>query len=259
MRAAGIETGGTRRARICFGPIRSEILKARSYPPMTVAALAIVAFSVISSAYLTYMAWSKPDEAAGLVPSAAYQLALPVQQVGFALMGALVLYMDEAQGMAPALLAVPDRGRLLAAKVATSAGLSAAVASLTAAAAYGTHAMVLALVGDGADAGAGGIVRVGVLVAWWTALSVLVTSLSLLTRRSMPVLVLALAMMLALSSVLRGITPAATWLPDQLALCLYQVPPPSGGIGMPSALAGLACWLATAYAGAWASLARWGA
>lgn len=57
----------------------------------------------------------RTDGAAGLVPSSAYQFALPLEQVGFALMGALVVYMDETGGMATSLLAVPRRGRLLAA------------------------------------------------------------------------------------------------------------------------------------------------
>ncbi|MDY2788582.1 MAG: hypothetical protein SOU05_04160 [Atopobium sp.] len=248
-------TRDIRRQRIFLRTLESEFLKAGFYPPITVTALAIVLFSAVASAYLTYMAWARPDAAAGLTPFSAYQFALPAEQVGFALLGALVLYMDETV-MVRTLLAVPNRGRLLATKVAVSAALSAGISALSVSAAYGASIAVLAVLGCGASADVGGFVRVGSLVAWWAALSVLVTLLSVLVRKSMPVLVVSLAMMLALSPVLRSLTAAAAWLPDQLALCLYQVSPSEGSIGMPTAAVGLALWLVAAYAGARASLAR---
>jgi hypothetical protein len=259
MQAAGTKAEGTRRRNAFLGPLRSELLKAGSCPLMVGTVLAVVAFSAIASVYLTYMAWSRPDEAAGLMPSSAYQLALPLEQVGFALMGALVLYMDEAKGMPQALLAVPRRGRLLAAKLGTSAIWAAFTAVLSVGVAYASRTAALALIGGTVDVGApaGGLVRIEALVLWWTLLSVLVTSLSVLARRSMPVLVLSLAMMLVLSSLLRGIAPAAAWLPDQLALCLYQLPSASGDVGTAAALIGLGVWLAVFLMGARLSIARW--
>lgn len=256
MQATHMETRGTRRSGF-LGPLRSELLKAGSCPLMVGTSLAIVAFSAISSAYLTYMAWSWPDEAAGLTPPSAYQFALPIEQVGFALLGTLVLYMDEEKGLAPSLLAVPRRGMLLASKVATSAVWAVGTAVLSVGVAYATRTMVLALVMDTVGAPAESLVRIEALVLWWTVLSVLVTSLAVLVRRSMPILVLSLAMMLMLSSVLRGITPAAAWLPDQLALCLYQLMLPAGSMSAHTAIAGLAVWVAGSSVGAWLSIARW--
>ncbi len=256
MQATHMETRGTRRSGF-LGPLRSELLKAGSCPLMVGTSLAIVAFSTISSAYLTYMTWSRPDAAAGLTPSSAYQFALPIEQAGFALVGALVLYMDEAKGLAPSLLAVPRRGILLASKVATSAIWAAGTALPSIGAAFATRTVVLALVMGNVAAPTEPLVRVRALVLWWTVLAVLVTSLATLVRRSMPILVLSLAMMLMLSSVLRGITPAAAWLPDQLALCLYQLAPPAVGMDARGAIAGLAVWVVGSSVGAWRSIARW--
>ena len=230
----------------------------RSYPALVTTLILIVAFSIAASAYLTFMTWSRPAGAAGLMPASAYQVALPLEQVGFALMGALVLRMDEGRGMAPSLLAIPNRGRLLAAQVVTSAILSAGTAMLSVGGAYASRTVVLALVeNDVAGAPAGGLVRIEALLLWWVLLSVLVTCLSVCARSSMPILVISLAMLLMLSSVLRGITPVATWIPDQLAPCLYQLPSPAGGVGMPAALAGLGAWVGAALAGARLSIALW--
>lgn len=248
--------GGARVRSACLRPCKSEFLKTRSFPAMAFTAVAIVAFSAAASAYLTYMVWSRPEGAAGLAPSSAYQIALPMEQVGFALMGALVVYMDESSGLRSTFLAVPRRGEVLAAKVAASAVWSALTAGLAIGAAYAARTAALAFVGADPAAPAVGYVRMGGLVLWWVVLSVLVTCLSVLARRSMPVLVPSLAMMLMLSSVLRGIWPAAAWLPDQLALCLYQ-PPASGDAWLPPALAGLGAWMSASLADARLSIARW--
>lgn len=257
MQAANTDAGTAAERSTLLGPLRSELLKARSCPLMVGTAMAIVAFSAVASTYLTYMAWSRPDAAAGLVPSSAYQLALPLEQVGFALLGALVLYMDEAKGMPQTLLAVPRRGRLLAAKLMTSATWTTLTAALSVSAAYASRAAVLILLGGDANAPAEPLVRIEALMLWWVILATLVTALSVLVRQSMPILVLSLALMLMLSSVLRGIMPAAAWLPDQLALCLYQPAPPAGGPDARAALAGLGAWAVASSMGARLSIARW--
>lgn len=259
MQGANMGAGaeGARGRQTLLGALKAELLKACSYPSLIVTALAIVAFSAVASAYLTYMAGARPDAAAGLTPSTAYQFALPIEQAGFALLGALVLYMDEERGMAPSLLAVPRRGRLLAAKLATSALWAAGTGALSVGVAYASRTTVLMLASGDVGASAEPLVRVEALVLWWTVLSVLVTGLATLVRRSMPILVLSLTMMLMLSSVLRGITSAAAWLPDQLALCLYQLTPPTGGMDARAAVAGLCAWAIASSMGAWLSIARW--
>lgn len=240
-----------------LGALHAELLKLRSYPAMWVTLGLAVFVPVLAGAYLTHMALVHPESARGLTPTSAYMYTFSVSQLGFVLVGCLMLHMEEGTGMAPSLLAVPRRGRLLAAKIAATVAVTLPASLASAGGAYAARTVVLVTHGVSAAPTGADLPQLALFVAWWVELALLVMCASVCVRRSLPVMAVTIALLLMLSAVLCTITQLANWLPDQLVKKLLQSL--SGGEGVELApIAAMAAWLVALYVGARVSIARWG-
>ena len=237
--------------------LHAELLKLRSYPAMWVTLGLTVFIPVLAGAYLTHMAIVRPESAGGLIPTSAYQYVFSVSQLGFVLVGCLMLHVEEGTGLASSLLAVPRRGRFLVAKIAATVVLTLFAALVSAGGSYAARTVVLAAHGVSAAPTDADLPQLVLFVAWWVELALLVMCASVCVRRSLPVMAVTIALLLMLSSILCTIAQLANWLPDQLVKRLLQSLSGGGNIEL-APIAAMVAWLVVVYAGARVSIARWG-
>ena len=237
--------------------LHAELLKLRSYPVMWVTLGLTVSISMLAGAYLTHTALVHPENAGGLTPTSAYQYVFSVSRLGFVLVGCLLLRVEEGTGLASSLLAVPRRGRLLAAKIAATVVITLPASLASAGGAYAARTVALVVHGISAAPTDADLPQLALLVTWWVELALLVLCASVCVRRSLPVMAVTIAMLLMLSSILCTITKLANWLPDQLVSGLLRSLSRGEGVEL-APIAAMVAWLAVVYAGARVSIARWG-
>lgn len=147
--------------------LHAELLKLRSYPVMWVTLGLTVSISMLAGAYLTHTALVRPESAGGLIPTSAYQYVFSVSQLGFVLVGCLMLHVEEGTGLASSLLAVPRRGRLLAAKIAATVAITLPASLASAGGAYAARTVALVVHGVSAAPTDADLSQLVLLVTWW--------------------------------------------------------------------------------------------
>ncbi|MFL1380672.1 ABC transporter permease [Nocardiopsis protaetiae] len=193
----------------------AELAKLRTLPAAVATALAtVLAGAVIAAALAVYAA----DRGTPVSPVAAVVQAIPYVQAGLVLVGIWPVAHEYAGvQIRTTLVAVPDRGLLLAGK--TAAALVAV--ALTAAATVGAGLAAAATAGEPSWTGTDPRTALGA-AAYLTLLGLLSHAVALLLRHLVPALVGMLSLVLIASPLLGGLTGHARWLPDRAGALLYD-------------------------------------
>ena len=109
--------------------------------------------------------------------------------------------MEEGTGLSSSLLAVPRRGRFLAAKIAATVAITFSASLASAGGAYAARTVALVVHGVSAAPTDADLSQLVLLVTWWVELALLVMCASVCVRRSLPVMAVTIALLVGLVSV----------------------------------------------------------
>lgn len=227
-----------------LGAVAAELSKIWTLPAAAATALGCV---VAAPALAAVVAASARDAGPGAV--AVVLETVPLLQVGFVLLGVLVVASEYAGGQVrTTLTAVPDRVAALVGKCA--AFLVAAAATSTVSCAAGLAAASMAV------GGAVPLRPMAGAAAHLVLIGFLAFALALLLRSLVPSLVGMLALLLVVPPLLAPVTEHARWLPDRAGRALY-LPGPDPDLSPLTGALVLAGWI-TVVGGAagWAFLVR---
>lgn len=221
--------------------IRAELTKLLTLRLSLITAVATVLVTVAASWMNTFLIDAayragRPEDTAGLESGSAFLVILHYGQIGVVLLAAWVIHQEsDAGSLRSTLIAVPQRGYVIAAKGIIIAAAAAITAALSAFGSAGARCLVVDCAAPGNAFAATGSDEMRMLlgfVAYWTLIALFTYALAVLLRSGLAAMGIVLALALAVSVYLQRITPLARFLPDQAGAQLYAPPGlPEGELG----------------------------
>ncbi|WP_435738248.1 hypothetical protein V5D56_06570 [Cellulosimicrobium sp. PMB13] len=243
--------------------VRAETTKLATLRLPVAAAVATVVLTVGLSWLVTVLTDAaldagRPQDVGGLEPATAFLVVLHYGQIGVIALAAWSVFQESDNGaVRTTFLAMPQRIAVLLAKLTVVLVAGLGLGAVSAAGSWLARCPTTCAPGFAGSAAADVQVLVGVAV-YWGLLAVLTTAVSAVVRNGLVGMAVMLALVLAGSSYLLTLTPAAELLPDQAGSRLYQLPPvPPDALGPAGGLAVLLVWVLVATVGGALSFRRW--